>query len=134
MKVDHIGVAVSSLRESKAFYEALGLVCGGEEEVPEQRVKVAFFPAGESRIELLESTDPEGPIGRFLAKKGPGLHHVCLAVPDVRAAMEALKARGYALIDQEPKTGAGGHLVAFVHPKSTGGVLLELSQQLGEGK
>jgi methylmalonyl-CoA/ethylmalonyl-CoA epimerase len=132
MKIDHIGVAVGSLQESKAFYEALGLICGGEEEVPEQRVKVAFFPAGEGRLELLESTDPEGPIGRFVAKKGPGLHHVCLAVPDLRAAMEALKARGYALIDQEPKVGAGGHLVAFVHPRSTGGVLLELSQKVGE--
>jgi methylmalonyl-CoA/ethylmalonyl-CoA epimerase len=132
MKIDHIGVAVTSLQESKAFYEALGLVCGGEEEVPEQRVKVAFFPAGEGRIELLESTDPEGPIGRFVTKKGPGLHHVCLAVPDVRAAMEALKSRGYTLIDQEPKVGAGGHLVAFVHPKSTGGVLLELSEKVGE--
>ena len=129
MKIDHIGVAVSSLEESKAFYEALGLVCGGEEEVPEQRVKVAFFPAGEGRLELLESTDPEGPIGRFVTKKGPGLHHVCLAVPDIRAAMEALKSRGYTLIDQEPKAGAGGHLVAFVHPKSTGGVLLELSAE-----
>ncbi len=132
MKIDHIGVAVSSLGESKAFYEALGLVCGGEEEVPEQRVKVAFFPAGEGRLELLESTDPEGPIGRFVTKKGPGLHHVCLAVPDIRAAMEALKSRGYTLIDQEPKAGAGGHLVAFVHPKSTGGVLLELSQKVAE--
>jgi methylmalonyl-CoA epimerase len=132
MKIDHIGVAVSSLTESRAFYEALGLVCGGEEEVPEQRVRVAFFPAGEGRIELLESTDPEGPIGKFVAKKGPGLHHVCLAVPDLRAALEDLKARGCALIDQAPRVGAGGHLVAFVHPKSTGGVLLELSQKVGE--
>lgn len=128
MKIDHIGIAVSSLTESKAFYEALGLVCGGEEEVREQRVKVAFFPAGEGRIELLESTDTEGPIGRFVAKKGPGLHHLCISVPDIRAAIAALEARGYTLIDREPKTGAGGCLVAFVHPKSTGGVLLELSQ------
>ncbi len=132
MKIDHIGIAVSSLEESKAFYEALGLICGGEEEVHEQRVKVAFFPAGEGRIELLESTDPEGPIGRFVAKKGPGLHHLCISVPDVRGAMEALKARGYTLIDQAPKTGAGGCLVSFVHPKSTGGVLLELSQKVTE--
>ena len=128
MKIDHIGIAVKSLPEAKVFYESLGLACGGEEEVPEQKVRAAFFPAGDSRIELLESTDPEGPIGKFLAKKGPGLHHLCIQVPDLHGALKTLKARGYALIDQEPKVGAGGHLVAFVHPKSTGGVLLELSQ------
>lgn len=132
MKIDHIGIAVTSLSEAKAFYEALGLACGGEEEVPDQKVRVAFFPAHDSRIELLESTDPEGPIGKFVAKKGPGLHHLCLRVPDIRQAMADLKAGGYVLIDQEPKTGAGGHLVAFVHPKSTSGVLLELSEKVPE--
>ncbi len=128
MEIAHIGIAVQSLEEAKAFYEALGLACAGEEEVPGQKVRVAFFAAGQSRIELLESTDPEGPVGRFLAKRGPGLHHLCLTVPSVPEAIAALKARGYALIGEEPKAGAGGHLVAFVHPKSTGGVLLELSE------
>jgi methylmalonyl-CoA/ethylmalonyl-CoA epimerase len=130
MKIDHIGIAVTSLPEAKAFYEALGLACGGEEEVHEQKARVAFFPAGEGRIELLESTDSEGPVGKFVAKRGPGLHHLCIQVSDLRGALEALKAQGYALVDQEPKIGAGGHLVAFVHPKSTGGVLLELSQKV----
>ncbi len=132
MKIDHIGIAVTSLPEAKAFYEALGLACGGEEEVPEQKVRVAFFPAGDGRIELLQSTDPDGPIGKFVAKKGPGLHHLCIQVSDLRGALEALKAQGYALVDQEPKMGAGGHLVAFVHPRSTGGVLLELSEKVPE--
>jgi methylmalonyl-CoA epimerase len=132
MHIDHVGIAVKSLSEARAFYEALGLACGGEEEVPEQRVRVAFFPAGEGRIELLESTDPEGPIGKFVSKRGPGLHHLCVRVPDLRKTLQELKARGYALIDEEPKVGAGGHLVAFVHPKSTGGALLELSQACGE--
>ena len=128
MKIDHIGIAVKSLGEAKAFYEALGLLCGGEEEVTDQKVRVAFFAAGDSRIELLEPTDPLGPIGRFLEKRGPGLHHLCVRVDDIGKALSELRAKGYALIDQEPKVGAGGHLVAFVHPKSTGGVLLELCQ------
>ena len=132
MKVDHIGIAVRSLAEAKAFYEALGLACAGEEEVPGQKVRVAFFPAGDSRLELLESTDPHGPIGTFLARRGPGLHHVCLEVPQIREAMAALKARGYTLIDEEPRSGAGGQLVVFVHPKSAGGVLLELVERTAE--
>jgi methylmalonyl-CoA/ethylmalonyl-CoA epimerase len=136
MKIDHVGIAVASLAEAKNFYQSLGLECGGEEEVPEQKVRVAFFPAGDSRIELLESTDPEGPIGKFLMKRGPGLHHLCIRVPDISKALADLKAGGYALIDQEPKVGAGECLVAFVHPKSTGGVLVELSQsgRPGEGE
>lgn len=129
MKIEHVGVAVASLDAAKAFYEALGLVCGGEDVVAEQKVRVAFFPLGESRVELLESTDPEGPVGKFVAKRGPGLHHLCVEVPDVAKALQTLKARGYALIDEAPRTGAGGHRVAFVHPKSTGGVLLELSER-----
>ncbi len=134
MKIDHIGIAVFSLTEAEAFYEALGLACGGEEEVPEQKVRVAFFPAGECRIELLESTDPNGPIGKFVTKRGPGLHHLCLEVPDIRRTMEDLKARGFTLLDQEPRTGAGGHLVAFVHPRSSGGVLIELSEKVPKGQ
>ena len=129
MKIDHIGIAVASLDDAKGFYEALGLACSGEEEVADQGVRVRFFPVGDSRVELLESTDPEGPIGKFVAKKGPGLHHLCMEVPDVRKAIAVLKSRGFSLIDAEPKVGTGGHLVAFVHPKSTGGVLLELSQK-----
>lgn len=132
MRIDHIGIAVSSLGEAKGFYEALGLACEGEETVVDQGVRVAFFPAGESRIELLEPTDSERPIGKFITKKGPGLHHLCVMVPDVRKSLADLKAMGYILIDEAPRTGAGGHLVAFVHPKSTGGVLLELCQSYAE--
>lgn len=128
MKLEHVGIAVTSLEAARAFYEDLGMVCGGEEEVAEQKVRVAFFPAGETRLELLESTDPEGPIGKFLEKRGPGLHHLCLEVPDVAAALAALSAKGYALIDKTPRVGAGGRKVAFVHPKSSGGVLLELTE------
>ena len=128
MKVSHVGIAVPSLKEAKAFYEALGIPCGGEEEVPGQKVRVAFFEAGESRIELLESTDPDGPVGKFLAKRGPGLHHLCLEVPDLDRALARLKERGYALLDDRPREGAGGRKVAFVHPRSAGGVLLELTE------
>lgn len=125
-RVDHVGVAVRSLAEAEKFYGDLGLECGGREEVPEQRVRVAFFPAGEARVELLESTDPEGPVGKFVAKRGPGLHHIALRVADLDATLARLAAGGHALIDTEPRTGAGGRRIAFVHPKSTGGVLLEL--------
>lgn len=132
MKIHHVGVAVPSLEAGRAFYEALGLLCGGEEEVPEQKVKVAFFAVGESRMELLESTDPEGPVGKFLARRGPGLHHLCLEVPDLEAALRRLKEKGYALLDERPRLGAGGRKVAFVHPRSAAGVLLELTE--GEGR
>ena len=128
MKVSHVGIAVTSLKEARAFYEALGLPCAGEEEVPGQRVKVAFFEAGGSRIELLESTAPDGPVGRFLAKRGPGLHHLCLEVPDLEAVLARLKEEGYTLLDERPREGAGGRKVAFVHPQSAGGVLLELTE------
>ena len=129
MKLDHVGVAVASLAEARRFYEELGLACAGEEEVPDQKVRAAFYPLGETRVELLESTDSEGLSGKFLARRGPGLHHLCIEVPDVAAALAALKAKGYALIDEAPRQGAGGHKVAFVHPKATGGVLLELSER-----
>jgi methylmalonyl-CoA/ethylmalonyl-CoA epimerase len=128
MKIEHVGVAVASLDAARAFYEDLGLVCGGEEEVADQKVKVAFFPLGESRLELLESTDPDGPVGKFVARRGPGLHHLCVEVPDVGKALETLRARGYALLDETPRSGAGGRRVAFVHPKASGGVLIELSE------
>jgi len=129
MTIDHIGVAVADLAAARAFYEELGLTCAGEEEVPDQRVRVAFFPAGDGRVELLQSTDPEGPVGKFVAKKGPGLHHLSLRVPDLEAALAALAAKGYSLIDTSPRVGAGGHRIAFVHPRSTGGVLLELTEE-----
>lgn len=134
MKVDHIGVAVASLGAARKFYEDLGLRCEGEETVEDQKVHAALFAVGESRVELLESTDPEGPIGKFLARRGPGLHHLCIEVPDVATALESLAAKGYELIDRVPRTGAGGHRVAFVHPRSTGGVLLELIEKGREGE
>lgn len=124
--LDHIGVAVRSLVQAEKFYVDLGLECSGRDEVADQKVRVAFFPSGDSRVELLESTDPEGPIGKFVEKRGPGLHHIALRVADLEATLARLAAAGHALIDREPRIGAGGHRIAFVHPKSTGGVLLEL--------
>lgn len=132
MKLDHIGVAVDSIERARAFYEGLGLSLRAVEEVPEQKVKVAIFPVGESRIELLETLDPNGPVGKFLAKKGQGLHHIAVKVDDIRGTIEKLKARGAEMIDNEPRRGAEGCLIAFVHPKSTGGVLLELTEKKDE--
>jgi methylmalonyl-CoA/ethylmalonyl-CoA epimerase len=129
--VDHIGIAVQSLAESIPLYEALGLEVQGVEEVPEQGVRVAFLPAGDSRVELLEPTGAESPIARHLERRGPGLHHICVQVPDIRAAMARLTEEGYVLLSEEPQNGADGCLVCFVHPKSTGGVLLELSERGG---
>ena len=127
--LDHIGVAVESLAEGVELYRALGLELEGVEEVPEQGVRVGFLPVGgDARIELLEPTGPTSPIARHLERRGPGLHHVCLRVDDIRAAMAALAERGDRLLSDEPQAGAHGCLVCFVHPKSTGGVLLELSQ------
>ena len=126
--LDHLGIAVESIEERLDFYQALGLQVEGTEEVAEQGVNVAFLPVGDSRIELLEPTGPSSPIARFLEKRGPGLHHVCLRVPDIRAAMAELSGRGYRLLSDEPQRGAHNCLVCFVHPKSAGGVLLELSQ------
>lgn len=129
--VDHIGIAVESIEEGLGFYRALGLEPGGQEVVAEQGVRVAFLQVGESRLELLEPTGPSSPIAKHLEKRGPGLHHICLRVPDVRAAMASLRAGGYRVLSEEPQPGAHGALVCFVHPKSTGGVLLELSQPAG---
>ena len=129
MKIDHLGIAVKSIEEALTFYrDALGLDVSGRETVEEQGVNVAMLPVGESRVELLEPTGPETPVGKFLAKRGPGLHHICYRVPDVRAALERLRSAGVRLIDDQPRVGAGGHLVAFVHPSSTGGVLVELAE------
>jgi methylmalonyl-CoA/ethylmalonyl-CoA epimerase len=129
MKIDHIGVATGGIEEAAKFYrEALGLEVEDTEEVLEQKVRVAMLPIGESRIELLEATSSDSPISKFLAKRGPGIHHVAVQVDDIRQALETLKQKGARLIDEQPRTGAGGCLVAFVHPSSTGGVLIELVQ------
>jgi methylmalonyl-CoA epimerase len=131
MKIDHIGVATNGIDEVARFYlETLGLVVSETEEVSEQKVRVAMLPIGESRIELLEPTAADSPISRFLEKRGPGLHHIAVQVDDIRAALSDLKAKGARLIDEVPRAGAGGCLVAFVHPSSTGGVLLELVQKM----
>jgi len=130
MKIDHIGIATNGIDEAARFWrEALGLESGETEEVVEQKVRVAMLPIGESRIELLEATTPDSPIAKFIEKRGPGVHHIAVRVDDIRAALARLKKEGARLIDEEPRTGAGGCLVAFVHPSSAGGVLLELVQQ-----
>jgi methylmalonyl-CoA epimerase len=132
--VDHIGIAVKDLAAGKRLYgEVFGLDLLFEEEVPTEKVRVAGFDGGGMRIELLASTDPEGPIGRFVAKRGEGIHHVCYRVPDVAATLAHLKAQGLVTLDEVPRPGAGGCQVAFVHPKSAGGVLVELSQPPAEG-
>lgn len=127
--VDHIGIAVADLEEGKRLYgEVFGLKLVFEEEVPTERVRVAGFDGGGMRLELLESTDPDGPIGRFVAKRGQGIHHVCYRVDDVAATLKHLQAQGLRTLDDKPRPGAGGCQVAFVHPKSAGGVLVEISQ------
>ena len=129
MKIDHIGIATRGIQDAMTFYrDALGLDVVETEEVTEQMVRVAMLPIGETRIELLEATSGDSPIARFLEKRGPGIHHIAVQVPDIRAALANLKQKGARLIDEEPRQGAGGCLVAFVHPSSTGGVLLELVQ------
>jgi methylmalonyl-CoA/ethylmalonyl-CoA epimerase len=130
LKIDHLGIAVPNLEEAlKFFVGALGLKATGEEIVAEQKVKVVFLPTGDSEFELLESTDPEGPIAKFIEKKGAGMQHVALRVENIDAALEELKAKGIQLIDQKPRYGAGGARIAFLHPKSTGGILLELCER-----
>ena len=129
-QIDHLGIAVKSLEEALAFYAALGLQAAHRETVGGEKVNVALLPAGESRIELLEPSSPDSTIARYLEKRGPGLHHVALRVPDLNAAVERLRASGARLLN-EPRQGAGGHFYVFVHPASTGGVLLELIQESG---
>lgn len=129
-KIDHIGIAVENLEQAVGLYTALaGHAPEHFEEVADQKVKTAFFSVGESNLELLEATSPESPIAKFIQKNGRGgIHHICVAVDDVAKKLVELKAAGMTLIDQQPRRGAHGKLVAFVHPKSTGGVLVELSQ------
>jgi methylmalonyl-CoA/ethylmalonyl-CoA epimerase len=129
LKIDHVGIAVKNLAESSKLYEILGIKSTGTEEVAEQKVKVAFFPVGDSEVELLESTAPDGPIARYIEKNGEGMQHLALRVDDLEAALVELKAKGIRLIDEKPRYGAGGARIAFVHPKSTGGILLELSER-----
>ena len=126
--IDHLGIAVKSLAEARKFYETLGLEVVSEETVPHEKVKVAMIPVGESRIELLEATASDSVIAKFLEKRGEGLHHVAIHVPDLSHAVETLRAAGTRFISEEIKVGAGGHLYVFVHPSSAGGVLLELCQ------
>lgn len=128
MKISHLGLAVTSVDGGGAFWDLLGLLEEHREEVTSQKVITSFRPVGESALELLEPTSPDSPIAKFLEKKGPGIHHLCLEVPDVVAALAKLKAAGVRLVSETPFEGAHGCLVAFVHPASTGGVLLELSQ------
>jgi methylmalonyl-CoA epimerase len=127
-QIDHLGIAVKSLAAAKSIYEKLGLNISREETVEQEQVRLVMVALGESRLELLEATSESSTIAKFIAKRGEGLHHVCLKVPDLTAAVARLKKDGIRLVSDEIKTGAGGHQYVFVHPSSTGGVLLELVQ------
>ena len=128
LKIDHVGIAVPNLGDATKAWEALGFTVGAVHEVPTEKVKTAFLPIGESHLELLEPTDPTSVIAKFLEKRA-GLHHVCVLVEDIDATLAGMKAHGVRLIDETPRVGAGGCRVAFVHPKATGGVLLELKEE-----
>jgi methylmalonyl-CoA epimerase len=129
--LDHLGIAVRSLAAGKAIYEKLGLPMSPEEIVPGEKVRVVMIPVGETRLELLEATADDSVVAKFIAKRGEGLHHISLRVPDLSAAVAKLKADGVRLISNDIKTGAGGHRYIFVHPSSAGGVLLELVESTG---
>jgi len=130
LKIDHIGIAVKNLEETLRFYtEALGLELQGTEIVEEQKVKVAFLPIGDTEVELLESTTEDGPIAKFIEKKGEGIQHIAFRVDNIEEAIEYMKEKGFKMIDEKPRYGAGGAKIAFMHPKSTYGVLLELSER-----
>ncbi|HHY42237.1 MAG TPA: methylmalonyl-CoA epimerase [Thermoanaerobacterales bacterium] len=129
-KIDHIGIAVKSIDEAMKIYtEILGLKVTGIETVEEQKVKTAFIPIGESEIELLESTSPDGPIAKFIEKRGEGIQHIALRVDNIEAKLKELKEKGIRLIDESPRLGAGGAKIAFIHPKDTKGVLIELCER-----
>lgn len=129
-KLGHIGIAVTDLEEAKRLYsEVLGFTLTAEKEMPERGLKVAFLETGNTKIELLEGTTPESAISKFVEKRGTGIHHLSFEVDDIRRVMKELSGEGMRLIDQEPKTGAEGHLTAFMHPKSTMGVLLEIEEE-----
>ena len=130
LRVDHIGIAINNIDEAKQLYhDLLGLNHAGSETVAEQKVTTAFFPVGDTEVELLESTAPDGPVAKFIEKKGEGVHHIAFRVDNVEAALEELKAKGIKLIDEKPRKGAGGAKIAFLHPKSTHGVLVELCER-----
>ena len=128
-QIDHIGIAVKSLVAAKAIYQKLGLSISPEETVEQEQVRLVMVPVGESRLELLEATSEDSTVAKFIAKRGEGLHHVCLRVPDLPAAVARLKKDGVRMVSEEIKIGAGGHRYVFVHPSSTGGVLLELAEE-----
>ncbi len=128
--IDHIGIAVANLQESLAFWETtLGIELHGIEEVAEQKVRTAFLPVDDTEIELLEPTSPDSTVAKFIEKRGEGLHHIAIRVDDIEAALAELKAKGIQLIDETPRDGAGGTRIAFVHPRATHGVLLELCER-----
>lgn len=129
--IDHLGIAVKSLSAAKSIYEKLGLSVSPEETVAQEKVRVVMVPVGESRLELLEATSEDSAIAKFIVKRGEGLHHICLRVPDLPAAVARLKKDGVRLVSDEIKTGAGGHKYVFVHPSSAGGVLMELVESEG---
>ena len=130
LKIDHLGIAVNSVEEGKTFWaDILGLLCEGTETVDEQKVTTAFLPVSESELELMESTAPDGPVAKYIEKRGPGIHHIALRVKDIEAALAELKEKGVRLIDETPRIGAGGAKIAFLHPKATHGVLVELCQR-----
>jgi methylmalonyl-CoA/ethylmalonyl-CoA epimerase len=131
MKIEHIGIATHKIDDALAFWrDALGLSVVEREEIAEQGVRVAMLPLGEPRVELLEPTSESSPVARFLNKRGPGIHHIAVRVDDIRATLESLKEQGMRLIDDAPRIGAGGCLVAFIHPAAAGGVLLELVEHV----
>jgi methylmalonyl-CoA epimerase len=127
-QIDHIGIAVRSIAQARKLYESLGLTIVHEETIEQEQVRIAMIPAGEARIELLEPTQLDSPVGRFLTKRGEGLHHIALHVDDISGALETLKAQGARLISEDIQIGAGGHLYFFVHPSSANGVLLEICE------
>ena len=130
LKIDHLGIAVNSIDEGKNFWShVLGLEFAGKETVETQKVTTAFFPVGESEVELLESTTDDGPVAKYIEKKGQGIQHVAFRVEDIEAALQELKDKGIRLIDETPRIGAGGAKIAFLHPKATAGVLVELCQR-----
>ncbi len=131
--IEHIGIAVKNLEEAIAYYEkVLGLKCYAVEEVEDQKVKTAFFKIGQTKIELLESTDPGGPVGKFIEKRGEGVHHIAFSVNNLREKLKEVKQKGVYLIDKAPKKGAEGFDIAFLHPKSTFGVLTEFCERREE--
>lgn len=133
IRISHLGIASPSLAEAMSNLERLfGIKAEHLEEVPDQKVRTAFYPIGESTLEYLESTDPEGPVGKFLEKRGPGVHHIAFEVDDVDAAVQELLAKGVRMIDKVPRQGAHGNRIAFIHPAETGGVLVEICQHTDE--